>query len=48
MTNDPVLNNIYAVSDCITELEFRGLTPIECLLKILKENKKHREENEND
>ncbi len=27
------------ISDILMEVEFRGLTPVECLLKVFKENK---------
>lgn len=35
------------INDILLQTEFRGLTPIECLIKILKENKEHKAKNEN-
>ncbi len=38
------LNNL---SDILIAIEFKGLTPLECLLKILRENENNRKKNEN-
>jgi hypothetical protein len=36
------------VSNVLVSVEFQGLTPLETLLKIFKENKKFNEENANE
>lgn len=38
------MNIIQNMSDVLIEHEFKGLTPLECLLTILRENKKHEEQ----
>ena len=43
--SDKFLNKLSSINDFLMEKEFEGLTPIECLLKIMRENKKHKEQN---
>jgi hypothetical protein len=40
------MKKLNQISDILIAIEFKGLTPLECLLKILRENKKKQEENE--
>lgn len=41
-----ILDKLHDINDIMIEQELKNLTPIECLLKIMKENKKYKEENE--
>lgn len=42
------LKEIFDASETLIAYEFKDLTPIECLLKIFRENKKYIEEKEKD
>lgn len=37
------MNQLSMINDILIEQEFNGLNPLECLLKIMRENKEHKE-----
>lgn len=45
MKSKQFFNDVNKTVDILMKKEFTGLNPFECLLKILKDNKKHAEQN---